>query len=93
MSRRGKIRLWAFGLALVFIGGGFLIDLRLSLNQSGTRLEYVYQRALGDLTDEVSGMGQTLEKARYAGTPAMQSVLSAQLLEQSGGAKAALGAL
>lgn len=93
MSRRGKIRLWAFGLALVFIGGGFLIDLRLSLNQSGTRLEYVYQRALGDLTDEVSGMGQTLEKARYAGTPAMQSVLSAQLLEQSGGAKAALGSL
>lgn len=93
MSRRGKIRLWAFGLALVFIGGGFLIDLRLSLNQSGTRLEYVYQRALGDLTDEVSGMGRTLEKARYAGTPAMQSVLSAQLLEQSGGAKAALGSL
>lgn len=93
MSRRGKIRLWSFGLALALVECGFLMDMRLSLDQSGARLEYVYQRALGDLTDGVSAMGRTLEKARYAGTPSMQSALSAQLLEQSGGAKAALGSL
>ncbi len=93
MKKTAKVRLWAFGCALALAGAGLLLDSRLALGQSSARLEYMYQRALGDLTDHVSSMGRTLRKARYAGTPAMQSSLSAQLLEQGGSAKAALASL
>lgn len=93
MTKTTRIRVATFALALLLAGAGLLLDARLALSDSGMRLEYVYQRALGDLTDQVGGMGRTLEKVRYAGTPVMHSALSAQLLEQSGGAKAALAAL
>lgn len=93
MTKTSKIRLCTFVLALFFTAGGFLLDSHLALSVSAARLEYVYQRALGDLADEVGSMERTLEKARYAGTPAMQSALSARLLEQSGSAKAALASL
>ena len=93
MTKRGKVRLWAFGCALVLVGAGFLLDARLALSATGTRLEYVYQRALGDLAGYVSSMGRTLRKTQYAGTPSMYGALSAQLLEQSGGAKAAMASL
>ena len=93
MKKTTSVRLFTFLLALLLVGAGFLLDARLSLRQSGQRLEYVYQRALGDLTDQVGSLSRTLEKARYAGTPLMHSALSAKLLEQSGGAKAALSSL
>ena len=93
MSKRGKIRLWAFGCAAVAVLGGFWLDTSLSLRAGGRQLEYVYRRALGDLAGYVQGMGSTLEKAQYAATPAMHAQLSAQLLGQSGGAKAALSSL
>lgn len=93
MTKRGKVRLWALGSALVLTVCGLLLDSRLALASTGTRLEYVYQRALGDLADQVGSMGRTLRKARYAGTAPMHSALSAQLLEQSGGAKAAMASL
>jgi len=93
MTKTSKIRLGTFILALFLVAGGFLLDSRLALSASATRLEYVYQRALGDLTDEVGSMERTLEKTRYAGTPVMLSALSARLLEQGGSAKAALASL
>ncbi|RKJ41060.1 hypothetical protein D7X94_04415 [Acutalibacter sp. 1XD8-33] len=93
MKKTTKIRLLTFSLAAVLLLWGAWQDSRLSLQANQTQLEYVYRRALGDLTDYVSGMGSTLEKARYAGTASMQSAVSAQLLEQSGGAKAAMATL
>lgn len=93
MKKTTKIRLWAFSLAAVLLIAGFWLDASLSLNNAETHLEYVYLRALGDLTDYVSGMQTTLHKAMFAGTAPMQSGIAAQLLEQSGGAKAAMAAL
>lgn len=93
ISRRAQVRLISFSLAALLALGGFWLDARLSLEASQTQLEYGYRRALGDLTDYVSGMRSTLQKARYAGTASMQSAVSAEILEQSGGAKAALAAL
>ena len=93
LSRRGTIRLYSYILAALVLAGGFWLDARLRLEASQTQLEYGYRRALGDLTDYVSGMRGTLQKARYAGTPSVQSAISAEILEQSGGAKAALAAL
>lgn len=93
MKTPTKIRLVTFSLAFLVLLGGFWLDTRLSLSASSTQLEYVYRRALGDLTGYVTGMQSTLEKARYAGAPTTQTEISAQLLEQSGGAKAAMAAL
>lgn len=93
MKKTTKIRLWAFSLAALTLTAGFWLDASLSRQNAETRLEYVYRRALGDLTDYVSGMQSTLHKAMFAGTAPMQSAVAAQLLEQSGGAKAAMASL
>ena len=93
MKTRAKVRLITFALAVPVLLGGFWLDAQLSLRSARTQLEYVYLRALGDLTDYVSGMGDTLHKSMYAGSPATRSALSAQLLEQAGGAKSAMAAL
>lgn len=93
VSRRAKVRLASFSLAAFLVLGGFWLDAHLSLGASQTQLEYGYRRALGDLTDYVAGMQSTLQKARYASAASTQSAVSAELLEQSGGAKAALAAL
>lgn len=93
MKRRGKIRLSAFLAAALLTLFGLWTESRLRLADSQTRLEYSYRRALNDLTDYVYGMSSVLEKAPYVSTAPMQTGLSAKLLEQSGGAKAALSVL
>ena len=72
---------------------GFWLDAHLTQKASQRDLEYVYRRALGDMTGYVSGMDQTLEKALFTGTGQTQSEVTAKLLEQSGGAKAAMAVL
>lgn len=93
MKKRTKIRLLTFFGA--FLAGicGFWLDTRMALDVGRTELEYVYRRSLNDLTDYVSGMRSTLKKAAYVSTAPLQSSVAAELLEQSSGAKAAMGAL
>lgn len=93
MKTRTKVRLITFGMAAFFLTAGFWLDAHLTLRSARTQLEYVYLRSLGDLTDYVSGMQATLHKSMYAGSPATRSALSAELLEQAGGAKSAMAAL
>lgn len=93
MKTPTKIRIVTFTLAAFLLAGGFLLDSRLTLDTGSTQLEYVYRRALGDLTDHVANMESTLEKAQFAGSPTTQTQISAQLLEQSGAAKAAMATL
>ncbi len=93
MKRTAKIRLGTFVLAALLLPWGFWMDAHLGRQATQTHLEYVYRRALSDLAGYVTGMQSTLQKAMYAGTASTQSAVSAQLLEQSGGAKAALAAL
>lgn len=93
MKKRGKLRLWIFGLAAVAVLGASCCELYTAAGRTGTALNYTYQRAMNDLTDSVSAMRSTLEKAPFVGTPVMQTAVSAQLSSHSGMAKAALSAL
>ena len=93
MKIRWKVRLITFSAAVLAVIGGFWLDSSLSLDSARTRLEHVYLRSLGDLTDYVSGIRTALHKSMYAGSPATRSALSAELLAQAGGAKSAMSAL
>ena len=93
MKKSTKVRLASFSAAFLLVLGGLLLDARLLLNSSKTELEYTYRRALNDLSDYVSGMRSTLKKAAYVNTPVLRGTVSAKLLEQSGGAKAAMAVL
>lgn len=93
MKTRAKVRLITFCIAALALTGGFWLDAHLTLQSARTQLEYVYLRSLGDLTDYVSGMRTTLHKSMYAGSAATRSALSAELLEQTSGAKSAMAAL
>lgn len=93
MNKRKKIRIAGFALAALLILGGFFYESRTMLANSQTALEQNNRRALNDLTDYISDMAFTLRKAGYANTATMKADLSAQLLEQSSGAKACMGSL
>lgn len=93
MKRRSRIRRRALLGACVALLAGFWLDAHLTQKATQRDLEYVYRRALGDMTGYVSGMDQTLEKALFTGTGQTQSEVTAKLLEQSGGAKAAMAVL
>lgn len=93
MKKSAKIRSAVFLAAFLALMCGFWANAKLTAEESGAELEYSYRRALNDLTDYVSNMQSMLKKAPYAGTASMQSAVSAKLLEESGGAKAAMAAL
>lgn len=93
MKKTALIRVITFSLAILLVLSGFWLDSFLSLQNTQAHLEAVYLRALGDLADSVSAMQNTLRKAMYTGTASTQTAVSAELIEQSGGAKAALAAL
>jgi germination protein YpeB len=56
-------------------------------------LEYSYRRSFLDLTDYVSTIESTLEKASYANTATQQSAITAKLMQEASGAKTALSVL
>lgn len=93
MSKRAKIRVFSFAAVLVLVLGGFYVESHSMLLSSRAELEYSYRRALNDLTSYVSDMQYSLKKATYANTATMQNGVSAKLLEQSSGAKAAMATL
>ena len=93
MKKREKIRIFTLLLAVFCTLCGLWADTGYALNKSQTELEYSYRRALGDLTDYVQELRSVLQKAPYVNTAVMQNAVSAQLLEQSGGAKGAMAAL
>ena len=93
MNRRTKIRILTFAVAGALTLTGLFTDLNTRLGSTETDLEIAYRRALGDLTEYVSDMRSTLQKAPYVGTGLTQTSLSAKLLEESGGAKAAMAVL
>ena len=92
MSRAG-VRIFAFTAALLLTMYGFLVLEKEELVTRRTQLEYAYRRSFNDLVDYVSGMADTLQKAPFVGGGMTQTAISAKLLEQSEGAKAALSIL
>ena len=93
MRKRGKIRAFTLLSAVFLTLCGLWADAGYALASSRTELEYSYRRALGDLTDHVTAMRSVLQKAPYVNTPTMQNAVSAELLEQSSGAKSAMAIL
>ena len=79
--------------AFILLLGGFWLEARLSQKATQRDLEYTYRRALGDMTDYVGGMEETLEKALFTGNGQTRNEVTAKLLEQSSGAKSAMAAL
>lgn len=93
VRRRKKIRQIVFITASILLLGGFWLEARLSQKATQRDLEYTYRRALGDMTDYVGGMEETLEKALFTGNGQTRNEVTAKLLEQSSGAKSAMAAL
>ena len=93
MSRRGKVRRAVFLSAAVAVLAGLWAHSAGMLADSTRMLDYQRRQSLNDLTDYVSGLGDTLEKAPFVSTAGMQNTVSAKLTEQSSGAKAALASL
>lgn len=93
MKKRTKAKIVSFTAAFLVVLGGWLLSSNLMLDRTKTELEYNYRRALNDLTDYVTNMQTTLTKASLVNTAPMRASVSAKLLEQSEGAKAAMAIL
>lgn len=93
MKKRTKIRIASFSAALVLTLTGFTVETQMMLNDSKRQLEYSYRRSLNDLTNYISDMEYSLRKSTYANTPTMRGEISAELLEKSSAAKAAMSTL
>lgn len=93
ISRRAKIRLISFGIA-VFAALAISSALWYLRSQSYRRqLEYTYMRSLQELSGYVTSISNTLGKNVYATSPQQMSLLSSQLWREAGSAKAALSCL
>lgn len=93
MKKMGKIRAATFLAAGVILLGAFWLDSHLSMERSQAELDGMYRRSLGDLTDHVTNMNLTLQKMKYTSSELTQSEVTAQLMEQSQGAKSAMAVL
>lgn len=90
---RKTARLVSFTLAIIVVLGCSAISgYSLATKYKGT-VEYTYRRALTDLSDYMSNLETTLTKGVYANTSPQQYGMSAKLLSESNGAKAALSQL
>lgn len=93
MKKRTRVRLVSYLTALFFVMGGFIAQGYTQAHGYRTQLEYTYQRALADLSDDVSEINTTLNKSVYAGTPAQLTQLSSKLVRDCDAAKSSLSQL
>ncbi len=93
MKTRTRVRSASFLTALFLLMGGFIIKGYAQADNYRTHLEYTYQRALSDLSDDVSEINTTLNKSVYAGTPAQLTQLSSKLVRDCDAAKSSLSQL
>ncbi len=93
MERRSRVRIASFSTAVFAIMSGFIIKGYTMATDYRTKLEYTYQRALVDLSDDVTEISTTLNKSLYAGTPAQLTQLTSKLLRDCDAAKSSLSQL
>ena len=74
ISKRAIIRAVCFLVAGILVCTGALVQSYRAEEQFRTQVEYEYQYALSDLSDSLSSLSVTLEKSRYASTPAQISM-------------------
>lgn len=93
MKRRTRVRVASYLSVLFLIMGGFVAKGYSQATNYRTKLEYTYQRALADLSDNVTQISTTLGKSVYAGTPAQLTQLSTRLVRDCDVAKSSLAQL
>lgn len=93
LTRRGKIRLWAYTLAAIAILSGFVATGYGMAIKYRTRLEYDYERSLNQLSEHLNNIEITLMKGTYSGTAAGAADFAMNLWSEAGAAKTCLSAL
>ena len=93
ISKRAIIRTVCFIAAGILVCSGALVQSYRAEQKYRMQVQYEYQYALSDLSDSLSNLSITLDKGRYASTPAQISGLSAKLWKEAGVAKNCLSRL
>lgn len=93
LSIPAVIRLYSYSIALILVLALGCTRYYIQANHFERQLRAVYSKNLGELSDYLTGISNTLTKGIYAGTPAQMSRLSARLWRDSGAAKSALASL
>ena len=79
ITKRALIKTFSLMLAAAAVIGAKALMLAGENRDLTLSREYAYQRAIGDLSDEIEGVNQTLEKELYAASAGMPRDLSVQL--------------
>ena len=93
MSRRGKIRLISFGVALIIILMAAVAACHVGAGGYTTRLDAQSTRAFGEAHSAVSRLQRSLDACAYATDAPMQSALCTQLYADAQAAETALSLL
>lgn len=93
MSKRGKIRLIAFAIALVAVAAGLFLVMKKQIKNAETALEYTYQRSVADLAAYVDNIDVSLEKTLCSGTEEGAVLHAAKVWREAAAAKACISSL
>ena len=93
LSRRGRIRLMSYLAAVLLVLGGACLSLLQSNRAYRRATALSEQRAFSQLTASVDKLDSALQKQLYVVTPAMISVLSAEIQAEAAAGQMAIGEL
>lgn len=93
MSKRTKVRLVAFAIALFAVAAGLYCVLKKQIKQAETALEYTYQRSVADLAAYVDNIDVSLEKTLCSGTEEGAVLHAAKVWREAAAAKACISNL
>ena len=93
MSRRSKIRLYAFGAAVLAVLLTYAISGSVRAARMERQVRLSSERALCELDTYLSNIHTDLKKGAYANTPTMLGSMATGLLRESTGAKSSLSVL
>lgn len=93
MKKDTKIRLSSFLIAGIAVLAGFTYTGYSQAAMYKMQIEYNYQRALDELSDEIGNIDIALQKSLYAGSDKQFNAMASKLWVESAGAKSNIGQL
>lgn len=93
MSKKAKIRLIAFAVALFAVAAGLFCVLKKEIKNAEMALEYTYQRSVADLAVYVDNIDVSLEKTLCSGTEEGAVLHAAKVWREAAAAKACISSL
>ena len=93
LSRRGWVRVISFLAALFLALVGCVLSLRRTMTVYQRSITNGYLRSFSQLVSSVSRIDSAMQKEIYVVTPAMTSLLSAEIQSEAATAQAAMSAL